>query len=72
MTIHKKDNKLRTARYTKYNWVPVSLFNQLKKLANIYFVLITLLMFIPGSPKAPFNSFFTLMMMLMFLVIKDG
>lgn len=29
-------------------------------------------MFIPGSPKAPFSSFFTLAPMLTFLVIKDG
>ena len=54
------------------NWIPMSLFYQLKKLANIYFIVITLLAFIPGSPKSPYFSVLTLAVMLGFLVIKDG
>ena len=50
----------------------MSLFYQLKKLANIYFIVITLLAFIPGSPKSPYFSILTLAVMLGFLVIKDG
>ena len=67
-----KQNLTRTARYTKFNWVPISLMHQLTKLANIYFVVITLLAFVPDSPKAPWNSLLTLFLMLAFLVIKDG
>ena len=68
----KRNNNLRTARYTKRNWVFASLFNQIKKLANIYFIVITLLAFFPGSPKSPFFSILTVAVMLTFLVIKDG
>ena len=67
-----KKNVLQTARYTRANWIPVSLFNQLSKLANIYFVIITFLAFIPDSPKTPIFSLLTLSMMLIFLVIRDG
>ena len=44
----------------------------MKKLANIYFIVITLLAFVPGSPKSPFFSILTIAIMLTFLVIKDG
>ena len=44
----------------------------MSKLANIYFLLITLLAFVPGSPKQPYFSLLTLSIMLSFLVIKDG
>ena len=50
----KESNRLRTARYTKKNWIPMSIFRQLQKLANIYFILIALLCFIPDSPKTPY------------------
>ena len=71
-TQREKNNNIRTARYTKSNWVPASLMYQMKKLANIYFIVITLLAFVPGSPKSPFFSILTIAIMLTFLVIKDG
>lgn len=48
------------------------MFNQLRKLANIYFVLVTLLSLIPNSPKSAGSSVLTLSISLIFLVIKDG
>ena len=68
----KLDNKVRTARYTRNNWVPVALFSQLKRLANIYFLAITLLAFVPEAPKSPYFSLITLAIMIGFLVVKDG
>ena len=68
----KMRNLVQTARYTDYNWVPMSLFYQMSKVANIYFIVITLLAFIPGSPKSPYFSILTLAIMLGFLVLKDG
>ena len=56
----KMRNLVQTARYTDYNWVPMSLFYQMSKVANIYFIVITLLAFIPGSPKSPYFSILTL------------
>jgi hypothetical protein len=68
----KLNNKVRTARYTKYNWVPIAMFHQMKRTANIYFMVITLLSFVPGSPKLPYFSLLTLSLTLGFLIIKDG
>ena len=44
----------------------------MKKLANLYFLIVTLLAFIPDSPKGAFSSILTLAISLIFLVIKDG
>lgn len=67
-----KDNRVKSSRYTNRNWIPASLFFQISKVANIYFLLITLLAFIPDSPKEPIISVLTLALMLTFLVINDG
>ena len=68
----KKDNMIRTSRYTRLNWIPAATFNQLKRLANIYFLIVTLLAFVPGSPKSAFSSILTLSISIVFLTIKDG
>ena len=67
-----KDNKVRTSRYTDSNWIPAATFNQLRRLANIYFLIVTLLAFVPGSPKSALSSIFTLSISIIFLTIKDG
>jgi phospholipid-transporting ATPase len=35
------DNKVTTAKYNMWNFIPLNLFNQFKKLANCYFLVIT-------------------------------
>lgn len=65
-------NLVSTARYPSKFWIPKSLFFQVGRIANIYFIAITLLAFVPGSPKSPYFSILTLVLMLGFLVFKDG
>jgi len=38
-----KDNTVRTSKYTWWNFLPINLFQQLSKAANLYFILITVL-----------------------------
>ena len=44
----------------------------MKRPANIYFLAITLLAFVPDAPKSPYVSLITLAIMIGFLVFKDG
>jgi magnesium-transporting ATPase (P-type) len=37
------DNEVRTSKYRWYNFIPLNLFEQLKKSANIYFIFISIL-----------------------------
>ena len=50
---HKKTNKIVTSHYTNANWFPKSALKQFKKPVNNYFLLITVLHFLPFSPKKP-------------------
>ena len=56
----------------KYNWLPIFFFKQFKKLVNIYFIVITLLAFVPGSPKHPALSAVTLCVLMLFQAMKDA
>ncbi len=38
-----RDNRIRTSKYTFLNFIPKNLFEQFKKMANVYFVIIGLL-----------------------------
>jgi len=63
-------NQIKTSKYTWYSFVPVNLFEQLHKMGNVYFLLISVLMYIGehtdffiGTIKA-FSTFGTLAMMM--------
>ena len=56
----------------RYNWLPIFYFKQFKKLVNIYFIVITLLAFVPGSPKHPALSAMTLCILMLFQAMKDA
>ncbi|XP_036159705.1 probable phospholipid-transporting ATPase VA isoform X1 [Myotis myotis] len=45
---HLADNRLKTTKYTLLSFVPKNLFEQFHRLANVYFVLIALLNFVPA------------------------
>lgn len=44
-------NKIRTTRFGKYNWLPLSIYYQMRRAANRYFIVITLLQMLWFSPK---------------------
>lgn len=49
--IKKNTNKISTTKYNFLTWFPKSLIMQFYKVANIYFLLITILTAMPFSPK---------------------
>jgi magnesium-transporting ATPase (P-type) len=72
-------NAISTTKYTILTWLPKSLFEQFRRVANIYFVCISILMFIGTyatylyvSPLNPFSTLFTLIVVLLVTSIKEG
>jgi len=47
----KTTNKVSMTRYTALTWAPLSLLYQFKRISNIYFLVITVLTYMPFSPK---------------------
>lgn len=47
----KNTNRVRLTRYSLLSWAPLSLFYQFKRISNVYFLLITILTYMPFSPK---------------------
>uniref|UniRef100_A0A8C6BKG6 P-type ATPase N-terminal domain-containing protein n=1 Tax=Monodon monoceros TaxID=40151 RepID=A0A8C6BKG6_MONMO len=45
---HLADNRLKTTKYTLLSFLPKNLFEQFHRLANVYFVFIALLNFVPA------------------------
>lgn len=44
---HQKKNKIKTTKYTLFNFIPKNLFEQFHRFANLYFLFIIILNFIP-------------------------
>ncbi|EKF30892.1 phospholipid transporting ATPase-like protein, putative [Trypanosoma cruzi marinkellei] len=66
------DNSIRTAKYTWLSCFPLSLLYQFQKVANIYFLIVTLLSLVPGaSPVNPFSTVLPLCIVLGAAIIKD-
>ena len=70
---HKKvTNKVRTTKYTLISWAPYSLLFQFKRVANIYFLMISILTLMPFSPKSPGSMIGTFAMVLFFTMLKEA
>lgn len=63
---------MRTQRYTALTWAPLSLLYQFKRLANVYFLIITVLTFMSFSPKAPASMAGTFGLVLFFTMLKEA
>lgn len=68
-----------TTKYTLLTWLPLSLFEQFRRIANVYFLLISILMAIgtyaPSvfqSPLEPFSTLGTLIFVLLVTSLKEG
>lgn len=46
--LSKKKNSIKTTLYTFYNFFPLGLWNQIKKVSNMYFLSIAIIAIIPG------------------------
>ena len=69
---HTNSNRVRMTKYTLLSWAPLSLFNQFKRISNIYFMVISILTFMPFSPKDPASMIGTFAMVLFFTMLKDA
>jgi phospholipid-translocating ATPase len=63
-------NTIRSSRYTLVDFVPRQLFFQFSKLANAYFLLISVIQLIPGL--SPTGNFSTIIPLLVFVTISMG
>ncbi|KAJ2072233.1 phospholipid transporting ATPase [Coemansia sp. S155-1] len=66
-------NQIRTAKYTVVSFVPKNLFEQFRRAANMYFLFLLILQFVPavttGSPGLSALALFTIVLLTM---AKDG
>ena len=72
------DNSVVTSKYNVVTFIPRSLFEQFRRIANVYFLVITVLMMLGTytslfvSPLAPFSTLVPLILVLGVTMIKDG
>ncbi|KAI9763285.1 MAG: hypothetical protein M1840_000767 [Geoglossum simile] len=66
-------NTIRSSRYTLWSFLPRQLFAQFSKLANFYFLVISILQMIPGlSTTGTFTTFAPLMFFVSLSIAKEG
>jgi magnesium-transporting ATPase (P-type) len=66
------DNTITTTKYNILTWFPKSLVMQFKRIANIYFLMISVLTLMPFSPKNPYTQTSTFVMVLLFTMLKEA
>jgi phospholipid-transporting ATPase len=66
------NNTITTTKYNIFTWIPKSLLMQFLRIANVYFLIITIFTLMPFSPKNPFSQVMTFTFMLIFTMIKEG
>lgn len=72
------DNVVRTSKYNLITFVPRSLFEQFRRVANVYFLVIIILMMIGWytelftSPLSPYSTLIPLVIVLLVTMVKDG
>jgi len=66
-----RPNKVRTTKFTPLTWLPKSLINQFKRVANIYFLFIACLVVWPWSPKNWKSKIFPFVAVLLWTALKD-
>ncbi|CAE8629696.1 unnamed protein product, partial [Polarella glacialis] len=66
-----KPNRIRTTRFTIFTWLPLSLFNQFQRAANIYFLFVSIAVCLPGSPIMWSSTVFPFCCVLFWTALKD-
>lgn len=72
------DNSIVTSKYNVVTFFPRSLFEQFRRIANVYFLVISILMMVGWytslfvSPLSPFSTLVPLILVLGVTMIKDG
>ena len=67
------DNYVTTTKYSLWNFVPVCLLNQYKRLANVWFLLMSILSFFPSiAPWEPIAQVFPTIFVLVVALIREA
>jgi magnesium-transporting ATPase (P-type) len=68
-----RKNKISTTKYNLISFIPKNLFEQFRRIANLYFLFIAILQLIPGlSPTGRFTTIMPLTIVLCCSAIKDA
>ena len=66
-------NYISTTKYTKFNFLPFCLFDQFKKMSNIYFLTIAVLQSIPAiSPLKGYTAVLPLFLVVVASMLREG
>jgi len=66
-------NHIRTSKYTILSFLPINLFEQFRRLANFYFLLVVCVQLVPGvSPFPLYTSVGPLVFILSVTAVKEG
>uniref|UniRef100_A0A8B9J2C5 Phospholipid-transporting ATPase n=1 Tax=Amazona collaria TaxID=241587 RepID=A0A8B9J2C5_9PSIT len=66
------DNRIVSSKYTFWNFVPKNLFEQFRRIANFYFLIIFLVQLIIDTPTSPVTSGLPLLFVITVTAIKQG
>ncbi|EQC39924.1 hypothetical protein SDRG_02580 [Saprolegnia diclina VS20] len=67
------DNRVRTSKYTLASFLPLNLLEQFRRVANVYFLLISLLQLCtPYSPTNPYATLAPFLLVLLVTMVKEG
>ncbi|GAM24953.1 hypothetical protein SAMD00019534_081280 [Acytostelium subglobosum LB1] len=66
------DNYIKTSKYTILTFLPKNLYEQFRRIANMYFLLIVILSFTPISPNKPGGSLAGLFLVIGINAIKEA
>ncbi|KAL2935900.1 putative phospholipid-transporting ATPase 9 [Bienertia sinuspersici] len=65
------DNYVTTTKYTLASFLPKSLFEQFRRIANLYFLLCAFMSFTPISPNSPVSSVLPLVVVVSVTMVKE-
>ncbi|XP_060105861.1 phospholipid-transporting ATPase IG isoform X2 [Heteronotia binoei] len=66
------DNRIISSKYTVWNFLPKNLFEQFRRIANFYFLIIFLVQVIVDTPTSPVTSGLPLFFVIIVTAVKQG
>uniref|UniRef100_UPI00358E0955 phospholipid-transporting ATPase IF-like isoform X2 n=1 Tax=Myxine glutinosa TaxID=7769 RepID=UPI00358E0955 len=69
---HYPDNTITSSKYTVFNFIPKNLFEQFRRIANFYFLIVFLIQLLVDTPTSPVTSGLPLLFVISVTAIKQG
>ncbi|KAB2084557.1 hypothetical protein ES319_A05G341400v1 [Gossypium barbadense] len=67
-----KGNSISTTKYNVFTFLPKGLYEQFRRVANLYFLMVSILSATPYSPVHPITNMVPLSLVLLFSLIKEA